>query len=188
VLASGSGSFVALKIMRADSTCTKEVQIYDTLRANADQHPGSSCIMTLKDKFNIQGPNGNHVCLAYEVLGPSIARVREETANVNTTAYLTLSCARKIVYQVLLGLDYMHSTGLVHGDLYAANVVFTVKDLSQEPMDMLCQPYDQVSANVKRINGPQQPGDPRHLSLNWPLDTFLSPDGDAKISDLGNSK
>ena len=188
MFASGSGSFVALKVVRADSACTKEIQIYDTLRANADQHPGSSCIMMLKDQFSIRGPNGNHVCLAYEVLGPSIASVREESADSNTTAYLTLSCARKIVYRVLLGLDYMHSTGLVHGDVYAANVLFTVKDLSQEPMDILCQPYDQVSVDVKRVKGPQQPGDPRHLSLNRPLDRFLSPDGNVKLSDLGNSK
>ena len=142
----------------------------------------------LKDRFSIEEPNGNHDCLAYEVLGPSIARVLEDSACLNTTAYLTLSCARKIVYQVLLGLDYMHSVGLVHGDIYAANVLFAVKDLSQEPTDILSQPYDQVSVDVKRISGPQQPGDPRHLTLNRPLNRFLSTDGNVKLSDLGNSK
>jgi serine/threonine protein kinase len=179
---------VALKVVRADSDCAKEIQSYDMLRANADQHPGSSCIMMLKDQFSLQGPNGNHDCLAYEVLGPSIALVREESTGLNTTAYLTLSCARKIIYRVLLGLDYMHSVGLVHGDLYAANVLFAVKELSQEPIDNLRQPYDQVSVDVKRISGPQQPGDPRHLTLNRPLNRFLSPDGNVKLSDLGNSK
>jgi serine/threonine-protein kinase SRPK3 len=144
--------------------------------------------MMLEDRFSVRGPNGNHNCLAYEVLGPSIARILGDSAGLNTTAYLTLPCARKIVYQVLLGLDYMHSVGLVHGDVYAANVLFAVKDLSQEPTDILCQPYDQVSVDVKRISGPQQPGDPRHLTLNRPLNRFLSTDGNVKLSDLGNSK
>lgn len=144
--------------------------------------------MMLKDQFSIQGPNGNHDCLTYEVLGPSIADVLQDCHDVLKTAYFTLSCARRIVHQVLLGLDYMHSVGLVHGDLYPSNVLFAVNDLSQEPMDILCQPYDQVSDDVKRINGPQQPGDPRHLTLNRALIQFLSPDGNVKLSDLGSSK
>ncbi len=144
--------------------------------------------MMLKDQFSIAGPNGNHDCLAYEVLGPSIARVREDSAGRKTTAYFTLSCARRIVYQVLLGLDYMHGLGLVHGDLYTANVLFAVKHLSDEPMDNLYQPRDQVSVDVKRIRGHPQPGDPRHLTLDRPLNHFLSTDGNVKLSDLGNSR
>lgn len=180
--------FVALKIMRADSDCSKEVQCYDTLRSHAGRHPGFSRVMMLKDRFSIRGLNGNHDCLIYEVLGPSIARVREDSIGFETTGYLTLSCARNIVYQVLLGLDCMHSVGLVHGDIYGANVLFAVKDLSQESIDTLRQPYDQVSVDVKRISGPQQPGDPRHFTLNRPLNQFLSTDGNVKLSDLGNSK
>ena len=186
--ASENGSFVAVKVVRADCNYAKESQGYNLLRTNTDKHPGSSCIMMLKDQFTIQGPNGNHGCLAYEVLGPSIAHVRDESAGLNTTTYLTLPCARKIVHRVLLGLDYMHSVGLVHGDVYAANVLFTVKDLSQEPIGILRQPSDQVSVDVKRISGPRQPGDPHHLTLNRPLNQFLSTDGNVKLSDLGNSK
>lgn len=179
---------MALKVVRADTDCALEIQIHDALRAEADKHPGSSCVLMLKDQFSIQGPNGNHDCLAYEVLGPSIARIREEYIGFNGTVYLTLPCARKVVYQVLLGLDYMHSVGVVHGDLYAANVLFALKNLSQEPIESLRQPYDQVSMEVKRISGPQQRGDPRHLSLDMPLNLLLSPDGNVKLSDLGNSE
>jgi serine/threonine protein kinase len=145
---------VALKVVRSDTDCTREVQIHDVLRANAEKHQGSSYIMKLKDHFSIQGPNGNHYCLAYEVLGPSIARVRENYLDTNGAAYLTLSCAREIVYQVLLGLDYMHSVGVVHGDLYAANVLFALRELSEEPLETLRQPDDQISMGVKRVNGP----------------------------------
>jgi serine/threonine protein kinase len=179
---------VALKVVRSDTDCTREVQIHDVLRANAEKHQGSSYIMKLKDHFSIQGPNGNHYCLAYEVLGPSIARVRENYLDTNGAAYLTLSCAREIVYQVLLGLDYMHSVGVVHGDLYAANVLFALRELSEEPLETLRQPDDQISMGVKRVNGPLQPGDPRHLSLDRPLNLYLSADGNVKISDLGNSE
>lgn len=179
---------MALKIVRADTDSEKEVQHYNILRANADQHPGSSCVMMMRNRFSIQGPNGNHNCLAYEVLGPSIAHILEASAGLTTTAYLTLPCARKVVYQVLLGLDHMHSVGLVHGDIYTANVLFALRDLSQEPTDALCQPHDQVSVDVKRISGTRQPGDPRYLTLNRPLNRYLSTNGDIKLSDIGNSK
>ena len=142
----------------------------------------------LMDHFTIQGPNGKHDCLAYEVLGPSIARVLGDSTGADTIAYLTLQSARKIIYQVLLGLDYMHSVGLVHGDIYSGNVLLTVRDLSHESLDVLRQPHPHVTADVQRIKGSRQPGDPRHLTLNWPLNQFLSPEGDIKLSDLGNSK
>jgi len=97
LFASESESFVALKIVRADTDSEKEVQHYNILRANADQHPGSSCVMMMRNPFSIQGPNVNHNCLAYEVLGPSIAHVLEASDGL-TTSYLALPCARKIVY------------------------------------------------------------------------------------------
>jgi hypothetical protein len=167
---------------------SKEIQCNDRLRAHACLHPGFSRVMMLKDRFSIRGLNGNHDCLAYEVLGPSIARVREDSAGFETITYLTLSCAIKIVHQVLLGLDCMHSVGLVHGDIYASNVLFAVKDLSQEFLDTLRQPYDQVSVDVKRISGPRQSGDPRYLTLNRPLNRCISTDGNVKLADLENSK
>ena len=82
----------------------------------------------------------------------------------------------------------MHSIGLVYGNIYAANVRFAVKDISQEPMDTLCQPRDQVSVNVRRVSGPRQPGDRRHFTLNRPLNQLLSTARDVKLSDLGNTK
>ncbi|KAI9656154.1 MAG: hypothetical protein M1831_004725 [Alyxoria varia] len=182
-----TGSYVALKIVRADSDSAKEIQCHETLRTSSGQHPGASNIMMLVDHFTIQGPNGKHDCLAYEVLGPSVAHVLGDSDGADTIAYLTLPSARKIIYQVLLGLDYIHSVGMVHGDIYSGNVLFTVRDLSHEPLDALHQPTSQVSADVRRIKGSRQPRDPRHLTLNWPLNQLLSPKGDVKLSDLGNA-
>ncbi|KIW11836.1 hypothetical protein PV08_09109 [Exophiala spinifera] len=184
---SDTGGYVALKIVRADRDCAKEIQCYDTLRTSSGRHPGASYIMMLLDYFTIQGPNGKHDCLAYEVLGPSIASVVRDSDGMDTTAYLTLPSARKIIYQVLLALDYIHSVGLVHGDIYHGNVLFILRDLSQESSDDLCQPHSQVSADVKRIKGSRQPGDIRRLTLDWPLNELISPKGDVKLSDLGNS-
>jgi serine/threonine-protein kinase SRPK3 len=159
------------------------------LRTNSDKHPGASYTMMLRDHFTIQGPNGKHDCLSFQVLRPSIARVRGDSTGADTMAYLTLPAARNAIYQVLLGLYYLHSLGLVHGDVYPGNVLFTVRELSHESPDLLRQPQSQVSADVKRANGGSwQPGDHRHLTLNWPLNQFISPKGDFRLSDLGNSK
>ena len=142
----------------------------------------------LKDYFEVQGPNGSHSCLAYELMGPSLSHVLQWSGATGTNNYLTISCARSIVYQTLLGLDCLHGIGVVHGDIYDANVLFNVKDLSQEPMDTISQPYDLVTVDVRRRSGPKQPGDPQHLTLNRPLIQWLCNDGHVKLSDLGNGK
>ena len=179
---------MALKVTRADANVSNEIELHEVLRTRGASHPGLSCIVMLKDNFSIHGPNGEHSCVAYEVMGPSIGHVRDDTLLLNSTTYFTLSAGRNIIYRILLALDCMHSIGLVHGDLYEENVLLTVRDLSCEPKKLLEQPQNQITANVNRIHGSKQPGDPRYLTYNCPLDHLISEHGHVKLSDLGNSK
>ena len=64
----------------------------------------------LLDHLWIEGSNGRHVCLVLEVLGPSIAQVREDMDVV-----LSIRQAQHIALQVCQGLAYSHSVGVVHG-------------------------------------------------------------------------
>ncbi|RLV90131.1 Protein kinase dsk1 [Spathaspora sp. JA1] len=36
------------------------------------QHPGYSNVMKLLDDFQIEGPNGNHICMVFEILGENV--------------------------------------------------------------------------------------------------------------------
>lgn len=149
----------------------------------------SAFIMTLKDHFKITGLNGDHWCLVYDVLGPSIATIQLESNwhSSEDAAYLALSSVRKIVYQVLLGLDYMHSVGVVHGDLYPSNVLFAVASLSQQPVEALCQPKNDITCPITRMDGPRQAEDPRHLTWVRHLYELVSHNAEVNLADLGNS-
>jgi hypothetical protein len=65
-------SFVALKILVADlSDADREIRILKFLadKSTSDSE-GLQHILTLKDNFQIEGPNGTHHVLVTEVLAP----------------------------------------------------------------------------------------------------------------------
>lgn len=59
----------ALKILRADLTDVNELRILQYLK---DVGPGHPNVVTLYDSFKVKGPNGEHHCLFFPVLGPSL--------------------------------------------------------------------------------------------------------------------
>ena len=114
--------------------------------------------MPLKDHFNIQGPNGTHSCLVYEATGPSVIimsmdRVSGEARIDGQNKRFTLSAARTILHQVLLGLDFIHSRGLVHGDFHSCNWLFSLREMSNVSVKDVRQSEDMVSAPVRRLDG-----------------------------------
>ncbi|KAJ5080879.1 hypothetical protein N7456_013589, partial [Penicillium angulare] len=86
-------------------------------------------IFLLLDHFEHKGPNGLHLCLVFPVMmsdGEAMT-VREHP---RYPGYV-----RDISSQILLGLNYIHDQGLVHGDLQPANILFTLNsDFSSEMM------------------------------------------------------
>lgn len=65
---------------------------------------------SLLNEFDINGPNGHHLCIVNEAAGCSIAQSKE----ASITWKFPANIARSISAQVLLGLDYVHSCGVVH--------------------------------------------------------------------------
>jgi serine/threonine-protein kinase SRPK3 len=107
---------VALKVLRADSTKGEPNQPKeaDLLRhiAEADpSHPGYQHIVKALDSFTIVGPNGEHSCIVFELLGESALNLQKRSEN----GLLSVDLVRCIARQTLLGLDYIHrSCRLVH--------------------------------------------------------------------------
>jgi serine/threonine-protein kinase SRPK3 len=64
--------------------------------------------MTMRDSFQISGPNGTHECLVLELLGPSVA----DYLDVHSRLPGTL--AKTVVEQALLGLCFLHEHKVVH--------------------------------------------------------------------------
>lgn len=76
------------------------------------------------NEFDIEGPNGRHQCT---VTLPA----RMSINNAKDASFCRLfqpSVARAIIAQLIHGVAYLHSLGIVHGDLHTGNVLLHFPD------------------------------------------------------------
>ena len=102
--------YVALKVLCVDlSDECHDVEMSKHLKNKNSDHPGRQYIALLLDHFEINGPNGKHLCLVSEVLGPTISRL------ANLDKQLHGSVARKVARQFVEAVAFLHSVGVCHG-------------------------------------------------------------------------
>lgn len=67
---------VAIKIVRSSKNYREaaidEIKILEKINSGANDHPGKKHIVELLDHFIHKGPNGDHVCMVFEVLGENM--------------------------------------------------------------------------------------------------------------------
>ncbi|KAM5439734.1 putative non-specific serine/threonine protein kinase [Microsporum ferrugineum] len=101
---------------------TKELEILLHLSRSEAQHAGKMNILEPLDYFEHHGPNGTHLCLIFPVMlcdGES-----RSLGLAHRKCWL-----RAVSYQIILGLEYIHASGLIHcvnlaKDLQPANIMF----------------------------------------------------------------
>lgn len=107
--------YVALKILQAEASIScNEANILRHLEAHRTNMPsanGEDCVPTLLDTFHIDGPNGRHVCLVSQPAACSIAYSRD----ISIVWVFPLQVARAIAAKVIMGVYYLHRSGVVHG-------------------------------------------------------------------------
>ena len=104
--------YVSLKVLTArHSELSREVDIRNRLGCGDRHHPGRPFVLSPLTEFYIDGPNGRHLCLISEVVGPSILEVK----NAAEHGMLPIEAAQNITAQLALGLSYVHSCGITHG-------------------------------------------------------------------------
>lgn len=64
------------------------------------------------DDFDLDGPNGSHKCLVYELLGPNVPDTIDAHIPVRR---LPGKLAKAIAKQCLIGLDSLHQRKIGHG-------------------------------------------------------------------------
>ncbi|KAJ5090328.1 hypothetical protein N7532_009012, partial [Penicillium argentinense] len=121
---------VTLKILRADaSKDSRELSVLLRLSESSIHHSGENHVLQLLDHFEHRGPNGLHLCLVFPVM-MSDGNAINARGKPRCPGYI-----RKVLKQILLGLNYIHTLGLIHCDLQPGNTLFTVdSDLSNESM------------------------------------------------------
>jgi hypothetical protein len=114
ILDSSTQRFVSIKIVVASESknTNHELEILQHLQANdPHSHPGRSNVTQLLDSFFHEGPNGRHLCVVLELLGPTLFRVAEQSQNHRLKADL----ARRVSGHVVKAVAYLHSCGVAHG-------------------------------------------------------------------------
>ena len=148
---------VALKVVKSAARYTEtaldEIKLLQRLISSDPTHPGRSHVISFLDHFRHKGPNGNHVCMVFEVLGENLLGLikRHQTKGV------PIGLVRQIAKQVLLGLDYMHrACGVIHTDLKPENVLVCIDDVENVIVNELTQ--SSTNAKTRLIGVPPSKG------------------------------
>ncbi|KAH6842392.1 kinase-like domain-containing protein [Chaetomium sp. MPI-CAGE-AT-0009] len=126
-------SFHALKIL-----CSDVGDMAEDHEATMLQHlgqlgtSGHPNIVTLEASFTVSGPNGNHRCLVFPVLGPKLG-----SPQVNES--MTPSKRHQVCRQLASAVACLHARRVCHGDLTPFNVVFDLPDIQSMPESDLQQ-------------------------------------------------
>lgn len=148
---------VALKVVKSAARYTEtaldEIKLLQRLISSDPNHPGRSHVISFLDHFRHKGPNGNHVCMVFEVLGENLLGLikRHQTKGV------PIGLVRQISKQVILGLDYMHrSCRVIHTDLKPENVLICIDDVENVILNELAQ--SSSTAKTKLVGVPPSRG------------------------------
>ena len=103
-----------LKKEGASSEHDDEASVLQRLAQGPADHAGKMHVVNLLDRFELVGPNGQHICLVMELLGPRLRwgcgpDLEDEIGRVT---------AWKISKQLVEATAYMHSLGITHGGAY----------------------------------------------------------------------
>ncbi|KAG8164008.1 hypothetical protein KVR01_005926 [Diaporthe batatas] len=81
-----------------------------------------SHVVIPEDHFWLDGPNGTHLCVVMPVLGPNL----EDAADRHHHEAQPL---KKICYQLVLAMKFLHERGICHGDFRPNNICYVLKGL-----------------------------------------------------------
>ena len=149
-------------------------------------------VITLLDCFQHQGPNGKHVCIVSEALSASVSSVLSNTFEYfnGVVSVFPKWMAKRILRQVLIGLCFLHSHGVIHGEIHLNNILFEVPNLASYTVEELEHDKSKEVQLVTRPDGKPDECASRYIPVAWPLieHSCNGPGFTVKITDLGGGK
>ena len=183
--------YVAVKIKTAETSMDgSELSILSYLKQQGSSYWMSRHVITLLDSFEHHGPNGKHVCIVFEALGASISGVLDCNLEYwhGGLSLFPKWMAKSILRQVLIGICFLHSHGVIHGDIHLNNILFEAPNLDSYTVKDL-ERGNRIQLNTM-LGGKLGEWAPRYLPVSFPLTGHSrnGPGFTVKITDLGGSK
>ncbi|KAI1470909.1 kinase-like domain-containing protein [Daldinia caldariorum] len=161
----------SVKVMTAEESAEdcQELQIMKTLSDISREELSDNYIGIPHDYFWHQGPNGRHLCLVSDLLGPSLFRNSPLGTGLHTPEILT-----DLTFQIIKGLQYLHKKGICHGDLRPSNILlqlhqYSLMELSNDQLNRYLGPREYQPLRTLPGIAPSSHG-PRYLALPASLD------------------
>ncbi|GJJ11463.1 hypothetical protein Clacol_005696 [Clathrus columnatus] len=130
--------YASLKILAASvSSSHSEVAVIQHLQQHATGS-GKEYVVEIFDTFEHTGPNGLHHCIVMEVLGPPIS---SDIGEIYSDERFPFEAAKRMSTQVAHGLGYIHTAGIVHGDLHMSNILLHSPTISSWTSDSDFEKY-----------------------------------------------
>lgn len=102
----------------ADVDVEGELKVNDTgIKAILREDDGASYLCLPLDHFKIGGPNGEHCCFVYPVLGPHMPR------GLGPPPQETDQSRRRICLKLVKAINFLHRKSICHGGKRTLNLV-----------------------------------------------------------------
>lgn len=125
--------FVALKIQKSGvsymEAAMDEIDIINKVHRNTSNPKWldgeNNHIVKISSHFMHRGPNGNHVCIAFEVLGANLVQLM----HYYNFKGVPIETCKNIIKQSLIALNYLHRIcGVIHTDIKPENILLTLSE------------------------------------------------------------